>query len=50
VAARITVHTPDLAAVTSIADLALSHITVQLMPGGQFLVAGARCRVAPRCW
>ena len=44
VAARITVHTPDLAAVTPIADLALSHITVQPMPGGQFLVAGARCR------
>ena len=44
VAARITVHTPELAAVTPIADLALAHITVQPMPGGTFLVAGARCR------
>ena len=44
VAARITVHTPELAAVTPIADLALAHITVQPMPGGKFLVAGARCR------
>ena len=44
VAARITVHTPELAAVTPIADLALAHITVQPMPGGRFLVAGARCR------
>ena len=44
VAARITVHTPHLAAVTPIADLALAHITVQPMPGGTFLVAGARCR------
>ena len=44
VAARITVHTPELAAVTRIADLALAHITVQPMPGGRFLVAGARCR------
>ena len=37
-------HTPELAAVTPIADLALAHITVQPMPGGKFLVAGARCR------
>src|SRR6185437_12386517 len=44
VAARITVHTPELAAVTPIADLALAHITVQPMPGGRFVVAGARCR------
>ena len=44
VAARITVHTPDLAAVTPIAGLALAHVTVQPMPGGRFLVAGARCR------
>ncbi len=44
VAARITVHAPELAAVTRIADLALAHITVQPMPGGRFLVAGARCR------
>ncbi|HEY6315534.1 MAG TPA: hypothetical protein VIY52_32665 [Streptosporangiaceae bacterium] len=29
---------------TQIADLALAHITVQPMPGGRFLVAGARCR------
>lgn len=42
VAARITVHTPELAAVTQVADLALAHITVQPMPGGKFLVAGAR--------
>ena len=47
VAARITVHTPELAAVTRIADLALAHITVQPMPGGRFLVAGARCRWRP---
>ena len=47
VQARITVHTPGLAAVTPIADLALAHITVQPMPGGQFLVAGARCRWRP---
>ena len=44
VQARITVHTPELAAVTRIADLALAHITVQPIPGGMFLVAGARCR------
>jgi hypothetical protein len=44
VAARITVHAPELAAATRIADLALAHITVQPMPGGRFLVAGARCR------
>ena len=44
VAARITVHTPELAAVTPIAGLPLAHITVQPMPGGRFLVAGARCR------
>jgi hypothetical protein len=44
VAARITVHTPNLASVIPIADLGLAHITVQPMPGGQFLVAGARCR------
>ncbi len=44
VAARITVHTPELAAVTPIVDLMLAHITVQPMPGGRFLVAGARCR------
>src|ERR1700726_211591 len=42
VAARITVHTPHLAAVIPIADLALAHTTVQPMPGGTFLVAGAR--------
>ena len=47
VAARITVHTPELAAVTRIQDLALAHITVQPMPGGRFLVAGARCRWRP---
>ena len=44
VAARITVHTPELAAVTPVQDLALAHITVQPMPGGRFVVAGARCR------
>jgi hypothetical protein len=44
VEARITVHTPELAAVTPIAGLALAHVTVQPMPGGTFLVAGARCR------
>src|ERR1700730_13122240 len=42
VAARITVHTPELAAVTPVADLALAHITVAPMPGGTFLVAGGR--------
>src|SRR6266704_1601210 len=47
VTARITVHAPELAAVTRIADLALAHITVQPMPGGRFLVAGARCRWRP---
>ena len=47
VAARITVHSPELTAVTRIADLALAHITVQPMPGGRFLVAGARCRWRP---
>jgi hypothetical protein len=35
VAARIIVHTPELAAVTPIANLALAHITVQPMPGGR---------------
>ena len=44
VQARIKVHTPDLAAVTPITGLPLAHITVQPMPGGTFLVAGARCR------
>jgi hypothetical protein len=44
VAARITVHTPELAAVTPIAGLPLAHITVRPMPGCRFLVAGARCR------
>jgi hypothetical protein len=44
VEARITVHTPELAAVTPITGLALAHVTVQPMPGGRFLVAGARCR------
>jgi hypothetical protein len=44
VAVRITVHAPELAAVTRIADLALAHITVQPMPGGRFLLVGARCR------
>lgn len=39
--ARITVHAPELAAVTRIQELALAHITVQPMPGGRFLVAGA---------
>ena len=47
VAARITVHTPDLAAVTQIQDLALAHITVQPMPGDRFLLVGARCRWRP---
>ena len=47
VAARITVHTPKLAAVTPIQDLALAHTTVQPMPGGRFVVAGARCRWRP---
>jgi hypothetical protein len=47
VAARITVHTPDLAAVTQIQDLALAHVTVQPMPGDRFLLVGARCRWQP---
>jgi hypothetical protein len=47
VAARITVHTPDLAAVTQIQDLALAHVTVQPMPGDRFLLVGARCRWRP---
>jgi len=46
-AARITVHAPDLTAVTPVQDLALAHITVQPMPGGRFLLAGARCRWRP---
>jgi hypothetical protein len=44
VTARITVHAPGLVAMTPIADLTLAHITVQPMPGGRFLVAGARCQ------
>ena len=47
VAARITVHAPVLVAMTPIAALALAHITVQPMPGGRFLVAGARCQWRP---
>ena len=47
VAARITVHAPELAAITPMQDLALAHITVQPMPGGRFLVAGPRCRWRP---
>src|SRR5436305_648919 len=35
VAVRITVHTPELAAVTQIAEMALAHITVQPMPNGK---------------
>ena len=46
VLARITVHTPDLAVVTQIQDLALC-VTVQPMPGDRFLLAGARCRWRP---
>src|ERR1700722_3268553 len=44
VTARVTVHAPELAAVTRIQDLALAHITVQPMPGDRFLVVGARCQ------
>ena len=47
VAARITVHAPGFAAVAPVQDLALAHVTVQPMPGGRFLVAGARCRWRP---
>jgi len=47
VAARITVHAPELTTVTPIQALALAHITVQPMPGGRFLLAGARCRWRP---
>ena len=47
VAARVTVHAPDLAAVTPIAALTLAHITVQPMPGDRFLVVGARSRWRP---
>ena len=36
-----------MAAVTRITDLALAYVTVQPMPGGRFLVAGARCRWRP---
>jgi hypothetical protein len=43
-AARITVHTPDLVAVISIRELALAHVTVQPMPGNRFLVVAARSR------
>ena len=32
---------------TAIADLGLAHITVQPMPAGRFLVAGARCQSRP---
>jgi hypothetical protein len=42
VAARITMYAPELTAVTPVQDLALAHITVQPMPGGRFLVTGAR--------
>jgi len=48
VAARITVHTPEVAAVTPIADLTLAHITVQPMPGSRFLVARGQVSVAAR--
>jgi hypothetical protein len=44
VTARITIHDPGLIAVTRIRELTLGHITVQPMPGGRFLVAGARCQ------
>jgi hypothetical protein len=44
VAARITVHTPELAAVMPVEDLALAHNTIQPMAGGRFLMAGTRCR------
>ena len=47
VAARITVHAPKLEAVIGIQDLTLAHIMVQPMPGGRFVVAGARCQWRP---
>jgi hypothetical protein len=43
VAARVTVCAPELVAVTQIRDLRLAHVMVQPMPGGRFLIAGARC-------
>ncbi|GAA4934896.1 hypothetical protein [Actinoplanes utahensis] len=46
--ARIAVHSPD--AVTTVVDvaaLAVAHATVQPLPGGRFLVVGARCRWRP---
>ena len=48
VAARITVHAPELAAVIRIQDLALAHITVQPMPGGQVPGGRGPVPVAPR--
>jgi hypothetical protein len=47
VTARIIVHGPELAAVIQVRELTLAHITVQPMPGDQFLVAGARCQWWP---
>ncbi len=43
VTARITVHNPGPVSQTRIGSLRLAHITIQPMPGGRFLVAGARC-------
>jgi hypothetical protein len=48
VTARITVHAPDLAAIIQIHDLALAHISVQPMPGGQVLGGRGQVPVAAR--
>jgi len=47
VTARITVHDPALASITPVQSLGLAHIAAQPMPGGGFLIAGARCRWRP---
>jgi len=44
---RVTVHSPGLAGVVRIGQMALAHVTTQPLPGGRFLVVAARCRWRP---
>lgn len=47
VAAHVTVHSPRPTVVTRIPELPLAHVTVQPLPEGRVLVAGARARWRP---
>ncbi|OLF07059.1 hypothetical protein BU204_35890 [Actinophytocola xanthii] len=47
VAARVTVHTPDMAVAARISGLSLAFPDVQPLPDGHVMVVGARCRWRP---